>query len=201
MDNPPQTEVPFVPFDSIPRLFRDMVITEKLDGTNALVEVCEDGRVLAGSRSRYITPEQDNYGFAKWVKANEDELRKGLGVGRHFGEWWGAGIQRRYNLTEKRFSLFNTGRWTSPNNTLDVADGDTRCIEVPCCHVVPLLYTGDFSTEKCGTILSRLDTLGSAAALGFMKPEGIVVYHPKSKQLFKATLDKNDGHKSDPTHG
>ncbi|MCJ7726507.1 MAG: hypothetical protein MUP76_09000, partial [Acidimicrobiia bacterium] len=46
--------------------------------------------------SRWITPEVDNYGFARWVKDHEEELRTGLGAGLHFGEWWGQGIQRRY---------------------------------------------------------------------------------------------------------
>lgn len=193
---------PFVEFESIPRLFRDMVITEKLDGTNALLEVREDGQVWAGSRTRYITPEADNYGFAKWVKQHEDELRQ-LGPGRHFGEWWGQGIQRGYGLTEKRFSLFNTGRWTSDRNigaktSLPTPEHSTMCAEVRCCHVVPVLRQWTFNTEIAHETLRDLVSAGSVAAPGFMQPEGIVVFHPKSKQLFKATLDKNDGHKSVP---
>lgn len=101
----------FEAFPSISRLSRSFTVTEKIDGTNAQVHVSEDGTVCAGSRSRWITPEADNFGFAAWVKAHEDELRNGLGVGSHFGEWWGAGIQRRYGLAEKRFSLFNVARW------------------------------------------------------------------------------------------
>lgn len=187
---------PFVEFDSIPRLFREMVITEKLDGTNALVEVREDGQVWAGSRTRYITPEADNFGFAKWVQQHKDELRQ-LGPGRHFGEWWGQGIQRGYGLTEKRFSLFNRGRWFDPRiQTMfsHVVDGALECPS--CCTVVPMLFAGPFCTTEAREQLELLGKIGSLAAPGFEKPEGIVVYHPKSKQLFKATLDKNDGHKS-----
>jgi hypothetical protein len=79
------------------------------------------------SRSRWITPDDDNFGFAAWVEANRDELLT-LGPGRHFGEWWGSGIQRGYGLPkgEKRFSLFNVSRW-----------GESR---PACCHVVPVLY-------------------------------------------------------------
>lgn len=187
---------PFVEFASISRLSRDMVVTEKIDGTNAQVTVLEDGRLLAGSRNRWITPEQDNFGFARWVAEHADELRSGLGVGSHYGEWWGSGIQRRYGLDEKRFSLFNVSRWTCSNNVAEKADGDTRCIEVPCCHVVPVLYRGMFDTSKVDECLYTLQRLGSATALGFMKPEGVVVYHAASRTLFKKTLDKNDGHKS-----
>lgn len=170
----------FVAFDKIPRLKRLCYITEKIDGTNAQVLVLEDGRVLAGSRTRWITPEADNFGFAAWVKAHEDELRVGLGVGRHFGEWWGAGIQRRYGLAEKRFSLFNVSRWS---------DGVAR---PECCGVVPLLYAGEFSTDAVAAALHSLEVDGSRAAPGFMQPEGIVVYHTASGGFSKVTLE-NDG--------
>jgi hypothetical protein len=88
----------FEPFDKIPRLKRGCVVTEKIDGTNAQVYIPEDGGpMLVGSRNRWITPDNDNYGFARWAYENEAELRK-LGPGRHFGEWWGSGIQRRYGI-------------------------------------------------------------------------------------------------------
>lgn len=183
----------FQEFASISRLSRDMIVTEKIDGTNAQITITEDGRVLAGSRNRWITPEQDNFGFARWVKENEDELRNGFGPGSHYGEWWGSGIQRRYNLTEKRFSLFNVGRWTSDYNI--AGEGSTQCAEVRCCHVVPVLLRYTFDTGKVDETLFRLSECGSVAAPGFMKPEGVVVFHSKSGMLFKKTLDKNDGHK------
>ena len=191
----------FQEFASISRLSRDMIVTEKIDGTNAQVHITKDGRIFAGSRNRWITPEADNFGFARWVAEHADELRA-LGPGSHYGEWWGAGIQRRYGLTEKRFSLFNVGRWTSPRNTslfdtVGVAsDQLTVCNEVPCCHVVPVLSRWTFDTARVDQVLSWLAEYGSAAAPGFMKPEGIVVFHTKSGTLFKKTLDKNDGHKS-----
>ena len=96
----------FVAFPKIARLNREIVITEKIDGTNASIYVSEkDGAVYAGSRTRWITPEDDNFGFARWVRDHADELRTGLGFGVHFGEWWGAGIQRRYGLTPHAYHL------------------------------------------------------------------------------------------------
>jgi len=93
----------FVGFPKISRLTRDCVITEKIDGTNAQICIKEDGTFLVGSRTQWITPEKDNHGFAKWAYANKEELLS-LGVGNHFGEWWGNGIQRGYDLKngEKR---------------------------------------------------------------------------------------------------
>jgi hypothetical protein len=191
---------PFAEFASIARLSRDIVVTEKIDGTNAQVHITDDGRVLAGSRNHWITPQADNFGFARWVAENADTLRL-LGPGSHYGEWWGSGVQRGYGLTngEKRFSLFNVHRWHSDYNEAihsDEGPGSTRCHEVSCCHVVPVLSRWTFDSWHIDNTLKQLAESGSVAAPGFMKPEGIVVYHAASKQLFKKTLDKNDGHKS-----
>jgi hypothetical protein len=191
---------PFVEFPSIARLSRDIIVTEKIDGTNAQVHITETGQVFAGSRNRWITPEADNFGFARWVRENESILLA-LGPGSHFGEWWGSGVQRGYGLTngEKRFSLFNVGRWSSEmNNDFNIEDRratSTQCIEVPCCHVVPVLLRWTFDTSKIDATLANLATNGSCASPGFMKPEGIVVFHTKGGHLYKKTLDKNDGHK------
>lgn len=177
-------EIVFTPFPKLARLHRDIIITEKIDGTNAAVGVTEDGRVYAQSRKRLITPEQDNFGFATWVRDHADELRDGLGVGLHFGEWWGLGIQRGYGQDRKRFSLFNVGRWNTDERPA-------------CCDVVPTLThsTGDRLNADVHTALSMLRDAGSAAAPGFMDPEGIVIFHAASRQLFKVTLDNDDASK------
>lgn len=177
----------FRPFQKIPRLSRDCVITEKLDGTNASVYIGEDGTFLTGSRTRWITPEDDNYGFARWALENKDELLL-LGPGHHFGEWWGAGVQRRYGLTEKRFSLFNTGRWYDP------------AVRPACCHVVPVLYRGLFTQRAVEDALWALMAAGSAAAPGFMDPEGVVVYHEASGALFKKTIKGDEEGKHAEAH-
>lgn len=166
----------FIPFPKIPRLKRGCVITEKIDGTNAQVVVGEDGSVRAGSRNRWITPEDDNFGFARWVAEHADGLRE-LGPGQHFGEWWGLGIQRGYHLSERRFSLFNAGRWSSERPA--------------CCHVVPVLYAGDFSTDIVDDVVDALVEQGSAAAPGFDKPEGIIVYMTAARHTYKV-LAEND---------
>ncbi len=170
----------FIPFPKIARLNREVIVTEKIDGTNAQVVVTDSGEVLAGSRTRWITPESDNQGFARWVAEHADELRTGLGIGQHFGEWWGAGIQRRYGLTEKRFSLFNTSRWTDD-------------VRPACCSVVPVLAVGGWGAVSHA--MHRLRFEGSVAAPGFMKPEGVVVFHAASGQLFKVTLEKDEAPK------
>lgn len=174
----------FRDFGKIARWSRNVVISEKIDGTNASIYMGEDGEFLVGSRNRWITPDDDNYGFAAWAYANRDELMK-LGAGHHFGEWWGLGIQRKYNVPEKRFSLFNTSRW-----------GESR---PACCHVVPVLYKGILTADCVDNAIASLRLLGSAAANGFMNPEGIIIWHEASRTYFKKTLEKDGEPKSKNT--
>lgn len=191
----------FKAFPKMGRLFRECLISEKIDGTNAQVLVTESGEVKAGSRTRWITPEDDNFGFAAWVKAHAEELVK-LGPGRHFGEWWGRGIQRGYGLDERRFSLFNVSRWCLHGQTPDIWKTGPRGEEYfqlplpPCCGLVPVLYKGLFSTWAVRDELDELKAGGSHAAPGFMKPEGIVVFHTAANVMFKATLENDEVPKS-----
>ncbi len=177
-----EREMGFEKFDSIKRLSRDMTVSEKIDGTNAQIYITDEDDFFVGSRTRWITPPVDNFGFARWAFDHEDELREGLGYGRHFGEWWGKGIQRKYGLDERRFSLFNAGRWV---------DGS----QPDCCHVVPILYEGMFSSDVIDEKLELLHRKGSVAAPGFMNPEGVVVWLSAARILMKKTLDHNDEHK------
>ena len=174
----------FKPFSKIPRLNREIVITEKIDGSNASVYIDEKGDIYAGSRTRWITPgkKTDNYGFASWVEDNKVELLK-LGPGRHFGEWWGQGINRGYGLTERRFSLFNVERYS-----------DNR---PACCGVVPVLYRGLFDGDVIKSALTSLRTNGSVVVPGWMKPEGIVVFHTAGGHLYKVTCENDEKAKGD----
>lgn len=177
----------FEPFPKIGRLVRGIVVTEKIDGSNGQIAISDDLSVVrAGSRTRWIEPGKatDNYGFAAWVAANADELRQ-LAPGRHFGEWWGSGINRGYGLTggEKRFSLFNTGRWSSLES------------RPACCGVVPVLYAGPFGEDGIASALHSLVRGGSVAAPGFMDPEGVVVFHSATGTLFKRTIKNDDAPK------
>ena len=190
----------FIPFPKVPRLTRECVVTEKIDGTNASIWIDDvgdeltadqraqcvfadhaaDGRpywIRAASRKRFITPgkSNDNFGFAGWVRDNAEELVK-LGAGVHHGEWWGGKIQRGYGLQEKRFSLFNTSLWNEENTP-------------ECCYVVPVLLTVLFTSELADQALSNLDSGGSLAADGFDNPEGTMIYHTAANQYFKKTFD------------
>lgn len=163
-------EVEFKEWPKIPRWSNESyVITEKIDGTNGCIIVTEDGDVFAQSRSRILdeSSEGDNYGFCKWVNGNKADLLK-LGVGYHYGEWWGQGIQRNYGLTERKFSLFNIWHKDMP-----------ECVEK-----VPVV---ERSYDKAW---ARLHEVGSIAAPGFMKPEGFIMSATQNRGvLYKVLFD------------
>ena len=200
----------FEPWPSINRLNKDAIYTEKINGSNAAVVVAPyttdtdkskavdvisiDGdlyAVWAQSRKRFITPGDDNFGFALWVYNNAPELVKILGVGRHFGEWWGSGIQGGYGLPkgERRFSLFNVKRW---EHTLDWNKGHELLSEL---YMVPILDRSVFSTERAKELVHELRYTGSWASPGFMQPEGVVVFHTASQTPYKTFLENDDIHK------
>lgn len=182
--------IEFQKFGKIARLNRDIIITEKIDGTNGAVGVTEDGQVYAQSRNRIVTPDDDNFGFARWVGENYADLRDVLGIGLHFGEWWGSGIQRGYGLTgtDKRFSLFNANRWENDDVILA---GEV----VPQLYCVPVLYKGLWYDEASNDIVGDLRYHGSQAKPGYQNPEGIVIYHTAARTLFKVTLEGDESPK------
>lgn len=165
----------FIKWPKIPRLENEIFhISEKIDGTNACIVITDDGDIGAQSRTRLITPEDDNYGFARWVNNNAEQLVDNLGPGHHFGEWWGQGIQRGYGLTEKRFSLFN------PTKQSDI------CSNVPIIASCPQVVL----FEVLEVTINQLKTEGSRAAPGYMKPEGLVIYGEQSHVYWKVIIDK-----------
>ncbi|MER7445016.1 RNA ligase family protein [Micromonospora avicenniae] len=201
-------------FPKIPRFHRQVTITEKIDGTNGLIEVrrwdaantaaavpgvnfvtTPDGvyTVRAGSRNRWLAPGADNHGFAAWVAGNATELVK-LGEGNHYGEWYGKGIQRGYNRADKAFALFNVGRWYDPRH--DEPDPRTPkarpCPEVV--TVVPVLWIGN-AYELNNAITASLAVLhqhGSIIEAGFMNPEGVIVFHEASRTTFKVLIEGDE---------
>lgn len=197
----------FEKFPSLTRFSQGWTITEKLDGTNAQVCIApiteyehpdavthasHEGQhysIFAGSRTRWLgaTKETDNYGFGRWVADNAAELVK-LGEGRHYGEWYGSGIQRGYGLKngDKRFALFNAARWADPE------------VRPACCEVVHTFLLDEYLDNPAVAatlIMMELKEQGSAHVPGFMNPEGVVMYHSKSRTSFKKTYDYDEAGK------
>jgi hypothetical protein len=143
-------------------LTADVTITEKVDGTNAVVMVTLNGDVAAGSKSRWLTPENDNFGFAAYVQDNLDRFLE-LGVGMHYGEWMGNKIQRGYGMDSREFVSFSWWREHSEHSF----------------KTVPVLYSGVWDELTALCHLRELKECGSKLVSGFMNPEGIVIEFPK----------------------
>lgn len=191
----------FREFPKIPRLNRDIVITEKIDGTNACIVVVENEllglQVFAQSRKRVLRPgETDNFGFRAWVEKNAEALKL-LGPGHHYGEWYGQGIQRGYGLQEKRFALFDAHRWGATLEQATVFESVRSA--VPTIGVVPVMYSGprrgDAFMEPTVWCIEELQRTGSRIVPGYTNPEGIVVFHTASRQLYKVTCEKDEAAK------
>lgn len=206
----------FTEFEKISRLNREVIVTEKIDGSNGQAHIrpaegseLEMGYdtqieingvphyIRAGSRNRWVLylGSDDNNGFGRWVHQHAHELAV-LGAGAHFGEWWGSGIQRKYGLSEKRWSLFNVGRWVyDPGTEERLPLGEKQAYAPLCCHVVPILAVG-IGLEPVERALEILRRSGSIAAPGFQKPEGVVAFHTHARTLFKVTLERDQEPKS-----
>lgn len=167
-----------------------MSITQKIHGTNAQIYIYHENQswqVKVGSRTRWLTPEDDNYGFAKWVHENANELIK-LGEGRHYGEWCGKGINSGEGLSIKTFILFDWWKYTDKEKfPFHPFVSETLPI-----RTVPVLYTGAFSYEKIDEVMNTLKTEGSRLTpVGwFMKPEGVVI--DINGQKFKKVFDPEE---------
>lgn len=160
-------------------------VTQKIHGTNAAVVITEvdiEGpsastyKVQAQSRTRFITPEDDNYGFAAWVRANQSALFNFLGPGTHYGEWAGPGINSGEGLTERTFVLFDYWRYKGePPSQV---------------KLVPVLYNGTFDPQKVTETTDSLKSQGSRLAPGFMRPEGVVI--TVAGERFKLPFDDEE---------
>lgn len=143
----------------------EMVITQKMDGTNAQILFSKDStkqdiRCMVGSRNKWLV-DVDNFGFKAFVTEHYKALFNFLGPGRHYGEWCGPGIQTGEGLEERKLFLFG--------NYSEIPDSCEHLLAT-----VPELYRGAVSLEAVRHILEQLILDGSYVN-GFDKPEGIIV--------------------------
>lgn len=184
------TNFEFIEWPKTPHLYREMVLSEKIDGQNGGLHFDREGNWAVQSRSRFIDEQTDINGFYQWVESNHRTLFEDLGEGIHFGEWWGYKIRRGYDCKpgERYFSLFNTRRWSG------------LTFKTPNLAVVPILFEGTIKEQTIGGIFQfwtiALKQEGSFAKPGYTKPEGLVIYHKEADQMFKIFLEKDDKPKS-----
>ena len=212
-----ENEMDFKSFRKIPALHSSSLrirITQKIHGTNGQLLIWKDKEgemhLKAGSRNRWLTPEDDNYGFAKWAHTHKYFLIEFLGCGRHYGEWAGKGVNKGEGLSEKRFFLFN--RDLMEKNFFDKHELYKKCRDVGVAQV-PILYDVNVQASDRGKDQYDFWTVHMAieAALCRLKingsrikwtdrdcpPEGIVIEIYDEKRInppifFKKTFSQEE---------
>lgn len=201
----------FVAWPKTPRLNKTAVtITEKLDGSNGCISFERtsliggpkgDDNVLAlaptadqgwlamrvQSRKRFLGDGKanDNFGFAAWAVENAEQLAVILGEGRHYGEWYGRGIQRGYGLEDRRFALFSPWRYQHvPFQNEGLA-----------LELVPTLETTTLDHLSMAISRQLEGLLHGSRVNEYPNPEGIVVNIMGVDKPFKYILDNPDTHK------
>lgn len=94
--------------DSTPRMTVTYRAKVKLHGTNCAVQRTADG-LVAQSRTKVLSPSDDNKGFARWVAEQEDGFAQLAPSTTVFGEWCGPGVAHGVaisKLDRKIFAVF-----------------------------------------------------------------------------------------------
>jgi hypothetical protein len=211
-------------FGSIPRLHRDVTITEKIDGTNGLISI---ERHLFGAASDFDKVDHQNI-FVTLDRSGVDEDDP-----TH--EFWvRAGSRNRWlSVDSDNFGFANWVSANAPTLARDLGPGNhygewwghgiQRGYGLPrgdrrfsLFNVKRFYYAqGNFETSALDVVpvvldernalnlnsnvqwaLRKLRAFGSCASGGFMDPEGIVIYHRAANQLFKVTLEDDEQPKS-----
>ena len=117
--------------------------TIKLHGTNASVCYDEFNGLWVQSRNSVITPEEDNQGFADFVRKNKNEFVKLIDILKNinnidtklytitlYGEWCGKNIQKGVALTQidKCFVIFDAkmSKISTPSEDIKTEDMKTE---------------------------------------------------------------------------
>ena len=133
----------------------------KLHGTNAAIQVHPTGEVFAQSRSRILSPEDDNMGFCKWVLESKDRWAAqftGPGTATVYGEWCGKGIAKGVAISKIDRKIFAVFALQLDSNNQSSLITNTKTIrdylwkfDHPDVYILPWIpgiITCDFASEK-----------------------------------------------------
>lgn len=213
--------IEFQAWPKIARLNRDIIITEKIDGTNAAITIEEHP---FGTHIDAIP------GPAKFVTGPPDEEYDGLPTHEYL-----VAAQSRKRLISPKDDNFGFAAWVYDNaddlvrilgpgthfgewwgsgiqrgygcepgeryfSLFNVKRWDDKYedeIWAPMgLSIVPVLYWGMYDQKKIDAVLRMQRIFGSLARIPFDNPEGIVIYHTAANEMFKVTLENDEAPKS-----
>ncbi len=215
----------FVGHPKTKRFFRDIVVTEKLDGTNACVIL----EPLYDNENPRVQVDDFLLDFGIMDEATQKRINGGIGIYHYKGTDFIVGAQSRNRLITPAQDNAGFAKWVVNNIVTLIEDlGPGRHMgewygqgiqrnygldhkrfalfnthrysktefTTPNLSTVPVLYHGPLSELGIKATAAELRMFGSQAVEGFMNPEGVCVYHEQARQIFKYTPDHNeDGHK------
>ncbi len=213
--------IEFKGWPKTPRLFRDMIVTEKIDGTNSavIIEEAEGDLNIAlenvpdGARAVVTTGAgaPDFEGSSVFFVAAQSRKRlitPGKTTDNHgFAQW---AHENATDLVRILGPGRHFGEWWGSGiprgyglqqkkrfslfNVMRYDFSGSKDADFGL-RTVPVLSEGPFNLDEVATQLGQLALLGSKAAPGFMSPEGVVVFHEAAGQVFKATLENDEAPK------
>lgn len=195
------------------RLFRDITVTEKIDGTNAGIHIT--GPLADWEAELLVNPVISKPVVACIVRVNgaayavtAQSRKRIITPGKttdHFG-FAGWVYDNAHALVSLLGEGLHYGEWWGQgiqrgygieHRCFSLFNTDRHAMAnwiVGGVRVrrVPVLYHGPFSEARISSCLSNLAEHGSVAAPGFANPEGICVFHSQSRTVYKVTLDNQD---------
>lgn len=206
-----------------PRLNRGMVITEKIDGTNAAVIVQKVGPIwgisdydpekhgpVAGQGEQFVLVPLNNAYYMVGAQSRNRVIWPGkdnagfagwvfenaVALAKALGEGYHYGEWWGSGI-QRGYGLVKGEKRFSLFNVNRYATIEFHEFGLDNVSTVPTLYSGLFSTEQIDNVLIGLKNSGSYAAPGFMNPEGIIVFHAASGSVYKVLTEGDDVSKTE----
>lgn len=210
--------IEFSEWPKTPRWFRDITITEKIDGTNggihireftfghhAAVEIPKFAKLVMGQVQddsglpvhEYLIAAQSRKRLVTPADDNQGFARWVWNNADHLIGTLGAGTH--YGEWWGQGIQRNYGANRKAFSLFNTHKWGQVLDEEPDAHglaVVPRLYQGPNDAGAIDDALDELRDYGSFAAPGFDRPEGIVIYHSAARQVFKVLIESDDVPKS-----
>ena len=222
--------IEFAPFPKIPRLNRGIVITEKIDGTNAAVVIVpladfplRDQRTDESFNEWWLeTFGPDSVAIAGshivFAQSRKRFVTPGKSTDNYgFAGWVQANAEALVDVLgagthygewwgagiQCGYGLTGGDKRFSLFNTsrwYTRTDGGDPFTQIKGLGVVPVLYDGPFSESIIKSTVKELREDGSFAKPGYMKPEGVVIFSEASRTLQKVTLEGDEAPKGAAGH-
>lgn len=205
--------IEFQEWPKTPRHYRDIIITEKIDGTNAAIGIVELHEADLNENSEPIDPNIINYQEVEldgvwrvmgvYAQSRNRLIRPGKATDNAGFAGWVS--QNAAQLVELLNPGLHYGEWWGQGIQRNYGLKEKRFSlfnthahkgiyerSEGLLRTVPVLYQGPNQGARVEEAMQYLAEYGSEAETGFANPEGVCVYHSASKQVTKVTFEHDN---------